>query len=153
MHPVWNRICLDISHFACSLQIWILLLGIVRIFQGHPESKLCQQSPVFLLIFVLSIPTKHTCITATKWFFFPLCTKLNLREIWDRTVWNDCQSQIFNYFLNHEGKLKHYQHLTVFCCHQFLPGSLNTDQYKHRYKCVQSRCILQLFLQLKPHLY
>jgi len=40
--------------------------------------------------------------------------------------------------MNPKGKLKNYQHLAVFCCHQLLPASLNTDQYQQRYKCVQN---------------
>jgi len=46
--------------------------------------------------------------------------------------------------MNPKGKLKHYQHLSVFHCHPLLPGSLNTDQYKHRYKCIQNTTLMYI---------
>jgi hypothetical protein len=46
--------------------MYILLLGAADISQGHPNSKLLQQTLVFLIIPALSTSLKHTGITVTK---------------------------------------------------------------------------------------
>ena len=75
--------------------MYILLLGAADISQGHPASKLLQQSLVFLIIRAMSTSLKHTGITVTNMAAAsPLHqTGDGERVIWNRTVLYDPQNQ------------------------------------------------------------
>ena len=63
-----------------------------------------------------------------------------VRGIWNRTVLYDPQNQrqLVPFYIYPKYKPEYSERLAVFCCHQILPASLNTDQQKNTYKCVQN---------------